>query len=586
MQFSFLATCRRTLQAFRSARQGNVSVMFAFAMIPLIGLVGAAVDYSRANAAKTAMQSALDSATLMLSKEAATLTDDQRQQKANDYFRALINNRPDLQNIEVKTPVYGNATGSSLTITVTASVKSDFMGIVGISQMNLSSSSTVKWGNTRLRVALALDNTGSMNDNGKIGALKTATHGLLKSLKNAATRDGDVYVSIVPFSRDVNVKYDNTVTSATWIKWDDGTDSSWDGSHGSCSAGSYSPRSSCTSRGTCSSSGYNNNQSGCSTAGTCSNSGYDNNQSGCSTAGTCTGASGTTQSTCGNCSISGNNDQSSCTSAGQCSIAGRTSQNRCGTCSVSGNNSKSSCQNAHGTWTPATWTTGVWTPATWTPATWTQATWTPATWTPNRSTWNGCVTDRDQSYDTDNTTPIAGDTSNPSTLFVPEQYSDCPVPLLPMTYNWDTLNTKVDAMTPDGNTNQTIGLQWAWQSLTSTDPLNAPAIDTSDGIPTKKIVILLTDGLNTQNRWSNNQTSIDLRTAAACDNIKGADVVVYSVQVNVNSKDPTSTMLQNCASPEDIEPKGIKWFMLTSADQTVATFNQIGTSLSKLRLAQ
>ena len=65
--------------------------------------------------------------------------------------------------------------------------------------------STVKWGNNRLRVALVLDNTGSMADDGKMRALKTATNNLLTQLQNAATQNGDVYVSIVPFVKDVNV---------------------------------------------------------------------------------------------------------------------------------------------------------------------------------------------------------------------------------------------------------------------------------------------------------------------------------------------------------------------------------------------
>ena len=40
---------------------------------------------------------------------------------------------------------------------------------------------------------------------GKIDALKTATKALLDQLKAAAAKDGDVYVSIIPFSKDVNV---------------------------------------------------------------------------------------------------------------------------------------------------------------------------------------------------------------------------------------------------------------------------------------------------------------------------------------------------------------------------------------------
>lgn len=44
-----------------SARDGNVAITFALATIPMIGFVGAAVDYSRANAVKASMQAALDS---------------------------------------------------------------------------------------------------------------------------------------------------------------------------------------------------------------------------------------------------------------------------------------------------------------------------------------------------------------------------------------------------------------------------------------------------------------------------------------------------------------------------------------------
>ena len=55
----------------------------------------------------------------------------------------------------------------------------------------------------------SLDNTGSMATDGKMDALKTATKNLLDQLKTAAAKDGDVYVSIIPFSKDVNVGTSN-----------------------------------------------------------------------------------------------------------------------------------------------------------------------------------------------------------------------------------------------------------------------------------------------------------------------------------------------------------------------------------------
>ena len=190
----------------------------------------------------------------------------------------------------------------------------------------------------------------------------------------------------------------------------------------------------------------------------------------------------------------------------------------------------------------------------------------------NHSTWNGCVTDRDQDYDTTNTAPSAG---TQATLFPAEQYHDCPVELMPLSYDWTALNAKIDAMTPGGNTNQTIGLQWGFQSLTAA-PFTIPTKDSN--YTYKQVVILLTDGLNTQNRFSSTQSTIDARTKKACDNIKNAGITLYALQVNTDG-DPTSTMLQQCATDSG------KFFLVTSAAQIGAIFNQIGTTLSKLRIA-
>ena len=63
---------RRLLRRFSQSERGNIVIIFALAVIPVIGLVGAAVDYSRANSARTAMQAAIDATALMLSKDAAT----------------------------------------------------------------------------------------------------------------------------------------------------------------------------------------------------------------------------------------------------------------------------------------------------------------------------------------------------------------------------------------------------------------------------------------------------------------------------------------------------------------------------------
>ncbi|MGE3147616.1 MAG: pilus assembly protein TadG-related protein, partial [Pseudorhodoplanes sp.] len=204
---SVLQKLRRAMHAFRGAREGNVMTVFAVSALPLVGFVGAAVDYSNASAARTAMQMALDSTALMLSKEAAGLTSAQLNSKATSYFNALYT-RTDVTGV-VLTPTYTTTNGSQVTLDGVGVVKSSFMGIFGVPNIAIHGTSSVTWGQTRLRVALALDTTGSMSSDGKMPALKTAAKSLIAQLKDAAKKNGDVYVSIIPFSKDVNVGTDN-----------------------------------------------------------------------------------------------------------------------------------------------------------------------------------------------------------------------------------------------------------------------------------------------------------------------------------------------------------------------------------------
>jgi Flp pilus assembly protein TadG len=218
------------LARFLKDHRGGVAPLFALAIVPIVGFTGAAVDYSRASAVRTNMQAAADATALAMAKLAPTLTQSQLQTQATAYFTAIF--KDSYAKSFTLTPTYANAGGSasSLTMTVSGSLDTTFMNFLGFGTLNIGTSSTVKWGNQRLRVALVLDNTGSMNDYNKIGALRTATTGLLSQLKSAATNNGDVYVSIIPFVKDVNVGSSNY--TANWIDWTD-----WDANHGTCSNG-------------------------------------------------------------------------------------------------------------------------------------------------------------------------------------------------------------------------------------------------------------------------------------------------------------------------------------------------------------
>ncbi len=192
------------LARFWKNREGGVAPMLAIALVPLMAGVGVAVDYTRANATKTAFQAALDSTALMLSKTAAGQSGADLQIAANKYFKALFT-RTNATDIVI-TASFSSISGSKITLQGTANVKTDLLAILGpqYGELPIHATSTTTWGNSRLRVALVLDNTGSMSSSNKMTALKTASQNLLTQLQSAAVKPEDVYVSIVPFSKDVN----------------------------------------------------------------------------------------------------------------------------------------------------------------------------------------------------------------------------------------------------------------------------------------------------------------------------------------------------------------------------------------------
>ena len=171
------ATLRRLARKMRSIghdRRGNVAIIFALSLLPIIGLIGSGIDYGHAISVRVALQAGLDSTALMLSKKATSLTSGQLQTMAQNYFNALFN-RPEAQNVSI-TATYTTTGGSQVVVNGSANVSTYFMGIMGFHTLNVTGQATAKWGFSRLRVALVLDNTGSMAESGKIDALKTATN--------------------------------------------------------------------------------------------------------------------------------------------------------------------------------------------------------------------------------------------------------------------------------------------------------------------------------------------------------------------------------------------------------------------------
>jgi Flp pilus assembly protein TadG len=420
------------IRRFLRDRDGNVAMIFAICLVPLLVGIGAAVDYSRLADAHETMQHSLDATVLALSSEAPKLSAAALKTRAEQVFN--VNFPAGTATGVTIAATYTKTNGAVISASASGNVPMTFMNIVGIASKAVSVTSKSAWSSKRLRVALALDNTGSMAYSGKMTALKTATKNLIDKLKGQSSTTGDIYISIVPFNKDVNIG----TSLSSYVDW---------GQTGRlCTWNSWRGRYDCA----------------------------DGNL----------------------------------------------------------------------------WTQGK-----------------------AKSTWQGCVADRTQNYDISVSVPTALSNSYPA-----ENYADCGKALTPMTNDWAALTTAVDAMTPTGATNQTIGLVWAWQSLKSTSPLNAPAKESNYDY--QDVIILLSDGENTMNRFAGDGTShttaVDDRMSKVCAAAKADGVIIYTVLVI----EGTESVLKSCASSAD------NYFNASSSDQIITSFGAIGDKLSALRIAK
>ena len=183
---------RNALRAFRTARGGNVVFTFALATVPIIGFVGAAVDYSRANSAKAAMQAAVEFDGPDALEGRADADHRPVESEGHRLFPGPVQPYRRQQHRHHRRPSPAPRRADfKLDVTGTGQVADHLHQGVRADKLSTSTSAReVLWGIKKLELALALDNTGSMASSSKMTELKTAAHNLLDTLQTAAKTAG------------------------------------------------------------------------------------------------------------------------------------------------------------------------------------------------------------------------------------------------------------------------------------------------------------------------------------------------------------------------------------------------------------
>ncbi len=174
-------------------------------------------------------------------------------------------------------------------------------------------------------------------------------------------------------------------------------------------------------------------------------------------------------------------------------------------------------------------------------------------------------------------------------------------PLQVLTDTSSQILSAINAMEAYGGTNIHEALMWGWRLLSPDEPFTEGTAYEQENHT--KIIILMSDGQNwhgslgthneswfsaygyhAQNRLDSPDGStetlratMNARTAQACENAKGAGVVIYALALEI-SDETTEDMLRDCASGSG------KFFTLENSDALDDVFQAIAEEISKLRI--
>ncbi|MEM9181450.1 MAG: pilus assembly protein TadG-related protein [Pseudomonadota bacterium] len=208
---------------------GNVAMLFALCLVPVLMVAAFAVDGARQIATDRHLQAAIDAASLAGARamEDASTSNDEIKTIALDSYRANLNTaHSDVACVDATITV--NRLAGTVKVESNCAVQTMFGENISPETVSVSSAATAKANVTKLDLALMLDVSGSMSGQ-KLTDLKTAAKNAARTLITPATGDR-VRVSFVSYATSVNAgAYGNAALGRT-----DDDDSDGDGDDKVC----------------------------------------------------------------------------------------------------------------------------------------------------------------------------------------------------------------------------------------------------------------------------------------------------------------------------------------------------------------
>lgn len=198
---------------FYRQQLGAVAIVFALALIPMLGFLGLTIDVGQIYYTDSILTGAVDAAALAGAKAGGTPANMQAQ--ATALFNANI---PKTFTPTVSTPTITLSSNNTvITVAATGTVNTVFASLFGVSTLNITANAQAQVTATGAEVVLALDNTGSMSGSPMQGEIAAATL-LVNTLYGGAGNDtvNGLWVAVVPYTTTVNINIPG-LTPTNWL---------------------------------------------------------------------------------------------------------------------------------------------------------------------------------------------------------------------------------------------------------------------------------------------------------------------------------------------------------------------------------
>ena len=200
---------RARIARFIAERRGNIFILFALALIPIVGGIGIAIDSARGYLVKSKLSNALDAAGLAAARAADP------DQIAEDITRYFAANFPDgYLGATITGPNYTLSEDDTvISLSVAASVETTFAKVIGFDDFDVAASAEVTRGTGFADVVLSIDMSGSMGESAgggqtRIEGARNAALALLDQMFGDKETKPDVQIGLVPWNSKVNVSTD------------------------------------------------------------------------------------------------------------------------------------------------------------------------------------------------------------------------------------------------------------------------------------------------------------------------------------------------------------------------------------------